>query len=59
MADLHNTIGSEKGWKNDLRALAARNGWISHRLEGLYDPIDRAGDFQIFAANFQAIAKGE
>jgi hypothetical protein len=56
---LHDAIGPEKEWKIDLRASAARNGWIGHGLEGLCDPIGSAGNFQVIAANFQAIAEGE
>ena len=58
-SSLRDAIGPEREWQIVVRALAARNGWVGHCLEGLCDPIGRAGDFRLIAAKFQTIAEGQ
>jgi hypothetical protein len=52
---LHDAIGPEKELQIVVRASAARNEWVGHCL---CNPIGRAGDFRLIAANFQPIAEG-
>ena len=42
-----------------MRASVARNGWVGHSREGLWDPIGRDGDFRLIAVEYQTIAAGE
>jgi len=53
---LHNAIGPEKELQIVVQALAARNEWVGHCL---CNPIGRAGDFRLIAAEFQPTAEGE
>ena len=58
-ASSRDAIGPEKEWQIVVRASVARNGWVGHSREGLWDPIGRDGDFQLIAVEYQTIAAGE